>query len=51
MGKISDNLRSGRRTLRRINKAMARSSSKAEVFDLEMYKDTAIENLRGSRRR
>jgi hypothetical protein len=45
------NLRRGRRTLRRINRNMASSNSKADVFDMDMYRDEAVEDLRRARRR
>lgn len=37
MGRIRTNLRSARRRLRALNKAMRRSNQKAEVFDYRKY--------------
>jgi len=51
MGIISDNLRKDRRLLRKIRKHMARSNSKAEVFDDDMYLDGVLESLQRARRK
>jgi len=51
MGIIGNNLRKGRNTLRAINKAMRKSDSKGDVFDLDIYRDEAEENLRRARRK
>jgi len=51
MGRIGTNLRSARRRLRALNKAMRRSNQKAEVFDLDMYRDSIYDELKGARRR
>ena len=51
MGITGTNLRKGRRRLRLLNKAMRRSDSKAEVFDLDIYRDSIYDELKSVRRR